>query len=173
MTVEIFDQLLQLQICSRVPWMRHFSINCKHLARKSRTKFRNLMWSYYTEWKEVSQELNVDHNLETIPLEIRTIGAVWSNKRLYVLFKSADDKGAGGIDIRFGSKVQYRLPYCHSNSPTQLVNFPTSLSHSIGANFPLRWFFKNTVRFSSVCFLSSKLYFVSCKLYTIVDLNEK
>jgi hypothetical protein len=75
----------------------------------------------------------IDHNLETTPLEIKTDSKLGSNERVYVWFydaRDANDNRAGGIDIRFNSRLQYRVPFCHSTDESRLNDFPDSLPTS-------------------------------------------
>ena len=89
--------------------------------------FRNLMLPGHTGWSFVKRKVYIIHKLDTTPIEIRTNSTAGSNERVYVLFTDAESAPTGGIDIRFNSKLQYRLPYCHKDYPPYLVDFPTSL----------------------------------------------
>jgi hypothetical protein len=81
------------------------------------------MQQIHTGWKAVKRKEYIAHDLETTPLEIRTNSRIWSNERLFVQFIDADTDRAGGIDIRFDSKLRYRIHNCNKFSP-RLTDFP-------------------------------------------------
>ena len=84
------------------------------------------MFSYHTGWNDVKRQVFIVNDLEITPLEIKTNSTVGSNERLFVLFRDAWTERAGGIDIRFDSKLQYRIHHCNKFSP-HLTDFPTTL----------------------------------------------
>jgi hypothetical protein len=62
------------------------------------------------------------HDLEKSPLKIKTDSTVGSDKKMAVIFYSAEDEKAGGLYFDFNATVQYRLSYCNDvNSWTILT----------------------------------------------------
>ena len=73
----------------------------------------------------MQHDVKLHHNLEKYPLQIKTDEKVGSDKRVAVIFYSAEDEKAGGFDLHFKATVQYRLSYC--NEVNTWTNFPITL----------------------------------------------
>ena len=70
----------------------------------------------------MQRDVKLYHDLEKIPLEIKTDSTVGSEEGVVVWFYSAEEKEAGGLYLLFNTIVQYRLILCKSdvNSWTDL-----------------------------------------------------
>jgi hypothetical protein len=71
-------------------------------------------------WKEATSDLTINHDLENIPLEIKTDGTVSGNQRILIYFKDSGGSSAGGIIIKISPSnrevYKYNLHTCRSTS---------------------------------------------------------
>ena len=69
----------------------------------------------------MQQSVELEWNLESTPLEIRTNSVLGSDDRVDVYFYSAEGESAGGVLLRFTSTLQYYLAWC-----TYWTNLPVT-----------------------------------------------
>ena len=74
------------------------------------------MYFTITGWRQIPRDVYIRYHLETTPLEIRTDSVLESNDRVTVFFSTADGHYAGGLNLRFGTTIQYWLWDCSTTS---------------------------------------------------------
>ena len=67
-----------------------------------------------TGWLPVQQSVELEWDLESTPLEIRTNSVLGSNDMVNVYFYSAKGEYAGAVSLRFTYTLQYDLGWCRS-----------------------------------------------------------
>ncbi|XP_063675489.1 uncharacterized protein LOC134812180 [Bolinopsis microptera] len=82
-----------------------------------------LLWSSVKGELPVKRDVEIEWDLESTPLEIRTDSVLGSDDQVYVHFYSASGIYAGAVRLEFTSTPQYWLRYCSSS----LANFPVKL----------------------------------------------
>ena len=70
----------------------------------------------------MTHDVRIDWNLENVPVKIRTNSVLGSKERLNILFYSAQDDIAGGVQIKFLLTPKYYFGWC-----TGWNNFPSTL----------------------------------------------
>ena len=70
----------------------------------------------------MTHDVRIDWNLENVPVKIRTNSVLGSKERLNMLFYSAQDDIAGGVQIKFLLTPKYYFGWC-----TGWNNFPSTL----------------------------------------------
>ena len=76
-----------------------------------------------TGWIAVQRGVNIYHDIETTPLEIRTDSVFGSRDIMVVRFRDSQGEWAGGFNIDFTSITpQYFIAWCDGS-----YNFPTTL----------------------------------------------
>ncbi|XP_063678266.1 uncharacterized protein LOC134814158 isoform X2 [Bolinopsis microptera] len=84
-----------------------------------------LLWSSVKGEFPVKRAVEIEWDLESTPLEIRTDSVLGSDDQVYVDFYSAEEKYAGGFALYFTSTPQYELGYCTSGTDFP-VNLPST-----------------------------------------------
>ena len=67
---------------------------------------------FISGWLVAIRDIEVDFDLETSPLEIKTDSAIGSNEELKVNFLSAQEEVAGGVSILLETAPRYRFHDC-------------------------------------------------------------
>ena len=75
-----------------------------------------------TGWIAVQRDVNIEYDIETTSLEIRTDSVLGSGDLVYVYFKDSQGRWAGAVHVQFTSTPQYHIGWC-----TNWVNFQTPL----------------------------------------------
>ena len=75
-----------------------------------------------TGWIAVQRDVDIEYDLETTPLEIRSDSELGSGDLVYVYFYTSQGDSAGGVWFKLTSPPQYNIYYC-----TPWTNFPTDL----------------------------------------------
>ena len=65
-----------------------------------------------TGWIAVQSGVNIDHDLETTPLKIRSDSVLGSGDRVLVYFRNSQGEWAGGIYLQFISTPIYHIGWC-------------------------------------------------------------
>ena len=79
-----------------------------------------------TGWTAVKRDVDINHDLENSPLQIRTDSPVGSHEEAVSKFYTAGGRYIGGVYLTFTSRAsppQYYLDWCKSS----WTNFPTAL----------------------------------------------
>ena len=66
--------------------------------------------------------MNIDHDIETTPLEIRSDSVLGSGDEVYVYFRDSQGNWAGGVNLELSSTPQYYIGWCNGS-----FYFPTTL----------------------------------------------
>ncbi|XP_063695212.1 uncharacterized protein LOC134826671 isoform X2 [Bolinopsis microptera] len=85
-----------------------------------------LLWSSVKGELPVKRDVEIEWDLESTPLEIRTDSELGSDDQVQVRFYSAVGAYAGGIMLLFSSTPQYSLGYCTSSYKNFAVNPPSA-----------------------------------------------
>ena len=65
-----------------------------------------------TGWLPVHKRVQIEWDLQSTPLEIRTNSVLWSGDMVVVFFYSAEEENAGGVYLRFTFTLKYWLSWC-------------------------------------------------------------
>jgi hypothetical protein len=79
--------------------------------------------THQSGWLAVQRGVPIDHDLETIPLEIKTDSTIGSEDKMRIELHNPQESNPVGFYLKFTSPPQYYVWLCNSS----YTNFPTNL----------------------------------------------
>ena len=65
-----------------------------------------------SDWTDITRNVEIDYDLETHPLQIKTDSAAGSDEQVYVWHYTAAGSYIGGIRLEFSNPPEYYINYC-------------------------------------------------------------
>ena len=71
---------------------------------------------FFSDWTPVTRGVDLHHNLEAVPLQIRLKAIVGSGDTWTLLLKNEQGAEAGAFSVTFESNPQYKIGFCQTST---------------------------------------------------------